>query len=151
MIGWRWVCYPKYILINNFIAVTTFHTLHNLLQFIIFEQVTLYFCLLHLIYCIVGITLCCFVSHMPLFFGCVSQLDCHQHTPSVSFCLHDLDVFAEDFEQVIISFISSALFANWIKICSTSAAHTIGVILWCVGWLWTGHCSNFLFSGIIVI
>ena len=73
MISWRWVCYPKYILINNFIAVTTFHTLHNLLQFIIIEQVTIYLYLLCLVYCIVGITLCCFVLHMPLFFGCVSQ------------------------------------------------------------------------------
>ena len=26
VISWRWVCNPKYILINNFIAVTTFHT-----------------------------------------------------------------------------------------------------------------------------
>ena len=26
MISWRWVCNPKYILINNFIAVTTLHT-----------------------------------------------------------------------------------------------------------------------------
>ena len=42
----------------------------------------------------------------------------------MSFCLHDPDEFAVDFEQVIISVISfSALFANGIGICSTSAAH----------------------------
>ena len=61
-------------------------------------------------------------------------VQCHQHTPLVLFPLHDLDAFAEEFEQVIISVISfSAMFANWIKICSMSAARTIGVILWCVG------------------
>ena len=48
----------------------------------------------------------------------------------MSFRLHDLDEFAVDFEQVIISVISfSALFAKGIEICSTSAAHIIGVIL----------------------
>ena len=40
-----------------------------LFQFIIFEQVKLYFCLLRLVYCIVGITLCHLVSHRPLFLG----------------------------------------------------------------------------------
>ena len=29
----------------------------------------LYFCLLRLLYCTVGIALCCFVSHRPLFLG----------------------------------------------------------------------------------
>ena len=45
-----------------------------LFQFIIFEQVTLYFCLLRLVYCIVGITLCRFVSHRPLFLGAFHSL-----------------------------------------------------------------------------
>ena len=40
-----------------------------LFQFIIFEEVMHYFCLLRLVYCIVGITLCCFVSLRPLFLG----------------------------------------------------------------------------------
>ena len=42
-------------------------SLHILFQFIISEQVTLYFCLLCLVYCIVGIILCHFVSHISLF------------------------------------------------------------------------------------
>ena len=37
--------------------------------FLIFEQVTLYFCLMALVYCIVGIALCRFVSYRPLFLG----------------------------------------------------------------------------------
>ena len=40
-----------------------------LFQFLIFEQVTLYFCLMALVYCIVGIALCRFVSYRPLFLG----------------------------------------------------------------------------------
>ena len=72
----------------------------------------------------------------------------------MSFRLYGPDAFAVDFEQVIISVISfSALFANGIKICSTSAAHPIGVILFeqsqRIGcWLLTGHCSDYLFPAV---
>ena len=55
-------------------------SLHNLFQFTIFEQVTLYCGALHLVYCIVGITLWRFVSHMPLFLGAFHSFSLHQHS-----------------------------------------------------------------------
>ena len=57
---------------------------------------------------------------------------CHQHTTSVSFRLHDPDALAVDFEQVIISVILfTVLFANQILIFSTSAAH-VPLVLSCL-------------------
>ena len=50
----------------------------------------------------------------------------------MSFCLHDPDALAVDFEQVIISVILfTVLFANQIMICSTSAAH-VPLVLSCL-------------------
>ena len=44
------------------VLLTQLCSLHDVCQFVAFEQVKLYFCLLRLFYCIVGITLCRFVS-----------------------------------------------------------------------------------------
>ena len=46
-----------------------------------------------------------------------------------------------------------ALLANQILICFMSAEHVsplLSPLHWrCVGWLWTGHCSAFIISGIV--
>ena len=53
-----------------------------------------------------------------------------------------------DFEQVIISVISfTTLFVNGILICSTTAAHTISVILFAQSQR-IGCCSNYLFPAV---
>ena len=50
----------------------------------------------------------------------------------VSFRLHDPDALVVDFEQVLISVILfTALFANWIMICSISAEH-VQLLLFCL-------------------
>ena len=51
------------------------------------------------------------------------------HKPSVSSRLHDSYAFAVDFEKFIVSL--TALFANPIMICSTSAAH-VPLVLPCL-------------------
>ena len=56
----------------------------------------------------------------------------HQHSPLLSFRLHDPNALAVDFKQVIISVIFfTVLFANQIMICSTSAAH-VQLVLSCL-------------------
>ena len=47
------------------------------------------------------------------------SVQCHQHTPSMSFCLHDLDGFTVDFEQAIpvICFLPCLLTRYWFVSC----------------------------------
>ena len=62
-----------------------------------------------------------------------NDLPMHQHTPLVSFCLHDPDALAVDFEQVIISVILfTMLFANQIMICSISSAAQLPLVFSCL-------------------
>ena len=75
-------------------------SLHNLFQFITFEQVRLYFCLLCLVYCIVDITLRCFASYMTLFVFWLSLIA--QFTAAFSLGCTDLcKVGTEDSDHVI--------------------------------------------------
>ena len=65
-------------------------------------------------------------------FDYIMICQCHQHTPSVSFHLHDPDALAVDFEQVIISnILFTVLFANQIMIYFTSVAH-VPLVLSCL-------------------
>ena len=53
------------------------------------------------------------------------------YAPVLSISLHDSGALVTDFEQVIVSVISlTALFANWIMICSMSAVHLPLVLSW---------------------
>ena len=74
--------------------------------------------LLGMLVCITSLLLVAYVSIIYW------SVQCHQHTPSMPFCLHDSDALIIDFEQVIISVISfTPLFANRIIIYSTSGPH----------------------------
>ena len=70
-----------------------------------------------------------FTSHCICFYCNDLSSVINQHTPSVSFHLHDPDALALDFEQVTISVILfTVLFANQIMICSMSTAHVVLVL-----------------------
>ena len=56
---------------------------------------------------------------MAYVYATLWSVQCHQHTPLVSFCIHDPGALAVDFEQVIISVILLTMFfANQIMIVS---------------------------------
>ena len=67
-----------------------------------------------------------FPSHCICFYYIMISVQCHQHTPSVSFHLHDSDTWAVDFVHVIvpvICFLPCLLNRYWFVSCQLHMCH----------------------------